>query len=52
MTIIVLENQARSSFSIPALINIGEKLFDIPRNETAQEGQASQEQQTAPGKKE
>lgn len=52
MTIIVLENQARSSFSIPALINIGEKLFDIPRNETPQGGQASQEGQADPPKKE
>lgn len=28
MTIIVLENQARSSFSVPTLINISRKLFD------------------------
>lgn len=28
MTIVVLENQARSSFSIPTLMNIGQKLFD------------------------
>ena len=29
-TIIVLENQARSSFSVEALMNISKKLFDLP----------------------
>ena len=29
-TIIVLENQARSSFSVAALMNISKKLFDLP----------------------
>lgn len=51
ITIIVLENQARSSFSIPALINIGEKLFDLPPDETEQHTEGQQQRAADPPKK-
>ena len=49
-TIIVLENQARSSFSVPTLMNISEKLFDPYVSDTTvvESGAEDTEDETMP----